>query len=137
MGFPSCRRATLVSCAIHTRVRHLPTPWPAISSLRSTTCRSRHKRPSNRSIGIFRENRLDRTTPRALKFLQKFFGRGVATGGDLAEDFEMARLITPFAVVACAPLQSGVRQLKTFSGQIEHRSTPDRRLQCLPGHIIA
>src|SRR5262245_45578119 len=120
MGFPSCPRATSVCFAIHTRVPRLPTPSPAISSHRSTICRNPLKPPSDHSIRIFRENGLDRTAPRALKFLQKFFRRGVAAGGDLAKDFEMARLITPFAVIACAPLEAGMRQFKTFSGQIAH-----------------
>src|SRR3954451_17190887 len=88
------------------------------------------------SVGVFLENRIDRTAPRAGILRQQLLRRRGAARDTLLQRFEIARLVASIAVEKPAPLQAGLGQSETLLGKLAHRSSTDRRLQRLRRHIV-
>src|SRR5580698_4103899 len=74
------------------------------------------------SVSVFGINRIDRTAPRAVVFLQQLLRRRGAVRQTILQHFQVARLVAAADIEMLAPRQPGARQLERVSGELEHRA---------------
>src|SRR5664280_3188317 len=88
------------------------------------------------SVGIFLENRLDRTVPVAMEFLQQFLRRRDAARDRFLERAQIARLVAAIAVEIFAARQPARRKAQRLLRQRQHVAAADLRPKAEPGHIV-
>src|SRR5262245_1459592 len=74
------------------------------------------------SISLVGVNRIDRTAPLAVIFVEQVLRRRAASRDALVERIEIARLVLAGAVEALAPLQPGASELQDFHREVAHRA---------------
>src|SRR5437660_12639103 len=89
------------------------------------------------SVGVFLENRIHRTTPRAGILRQQLLRRRCSARDNLLQRIEIARLIASITVEKPAPLQAGFRQREALLRKPADFSPTDRRFERLQRDISA